>query len=311
MSIPVLLTISVGPRAVALRDAVTVAEAAEAAGVAAIRIADGTAAGRALDPTVVAAYLAGVHGGVGYVAELPTTHNAPYNAARRVLSLDRATGGRAGVALLAGDGDEVSEATAPDPGAAGPARRWAEYARVLTRLWESFPRTALVGDQDGGVVVDDTLIAPIDHEGVFYRVAGPLDGPSSVQGRPVVVADLDALDAAAVAESADVVVVDAAAAPGADAALAEALQRAGRVRRDVALLGRVAVAPGDPPGAAPLLAWAAEHRLDGLELVPGGGTGPALAVLRNLVPQLVDAGAPRPATLRAALGLRESVAVAS
>jgi alkanesulfonate monooxygenase SsuD/methylene tetrahydromethanopterin reductase-like flavin-dependent oxidoreductase (luciferase family) len=109
---------------------------------------------------------------------------------------------------------------------------------VLTRLWESFPRAALIGDQEAALVVEEALIRPIHHEGAFYRVAGPLDGPSSVQGRPVVVADLGVLDPAAAAESADVVVVDLENAAGADAALAWALRRAGRSRQDVALLGR-------------------------------------------------------------------------
>jgi alkanesulfonate monooxygenase SsuD/methylene tetrahydromethanopterin reductase-like flavin-dependent oxidoreductase (luciferase family) len=303
-----------GPALVSLADAGAIAAVAEEVGIAAIRLVDGVAVGRTLDPTVVGAYLAGIHGGVGYVAEVPTTHHAPYNAARRLLSLDRATGGRVGVALRAGEGDEVSEATVPDPGATGPAQRWTEYARVLTRLWESFPRAALIGDQEAGLVVEDALIKPISHEGAFYRVAGPLDGPSSVQGRPVVVADLGALDATAVAESADVVVVDRQRAAGADAALAEALRRAGRSRKDVALLGRVEVALDDPAAAAALgaelRAWADEHRLDGFELVPRGGTEAVVTTLRALVPRLVDAAAvPSPPTLRAALGLREVAAV--
>jgi alkanesulfonate monooxygenase SsuD/methylene tetrahydromethanopterin reductase-like flavin-dependent oxidoreductase (luciferase family) len=303
-----------GPALVSLADAGAVAAVAEEVGVASIRLVDGVAAGRTLDPTVVGAYLAGIHGGVGYVAEVPTTHNAPYNAARRVLSLDRATGGRVGVALRAGEGDEVSEATVPDPSATDPAQRWTEYARVLTRLWASFPREALIGDQAAGIVVEEALIKPINHEGPFYRVAGPLDGPSSVQGRPVVVADLGVLDATAVAESADVVVVDREYAAGADAALAEALQQAGRSREDVALLGRVEVALDDPAAAAALgdelRAWADEHRLDGFELVPTGGTEAVVTALRALVPQLVDAAAVSSApTLRAALGLRPLAAV--
>ncbi|MEV7804057.1 LLM class flavin-dependent oxidoreductase [Microbispora sp. NPDC088329] len=316
-----------GPAPVSLADAVAVAAAAEEAAVAAIRLLDGVAAGHVLDPTVVGAYLAGRHDRVGYVAEVPTTHNAPYNAARRVLSLDRATGGRAGVALRAGDGDEVSQATAPDPGAADPVRRWAEYAQVLTRLWESFPRAALIGDQEAGVVVDDALIRAIDHEGAFYRVAGPLDGPSSAQGRPVVVADLadfgGPLGVTAVARSADVVVVDRERAAGADAALTEALRRAGRSRKEVALLGRVEVAPDDvasSPAAAALRdglrAWAGEHRLDGFELAPTGGADAVIAALRALPPRLTDAAGPpspaaRPLTLRAALGLPELSAVAA
>lgn len=294
-----------GPALVSLADAVVIAAVAEEVGVAAIRLVDGVTHGRTLDPTVVGSYLAGLHGGVGYVAEIPTTHNAPYNLARRVLSLDRATGGRAGVALLAGGGDEVSEATAPDPGTADPARRWTEYAHVLTRLWESFPRAALIGDQQAGIVVDDARIEPIDHEGAFYRVAGPLDGPSSVQGRPAVVADLGALDVAAVAESADVVVVDRERVAGADAALAQALRRAGRSRADVALLGRVEVGLNGPAAGDDLRTWAEEHRLNGFELVPTGGTTAVITALRALVPR----PAASPPTLRAALGLPEAAAV--
>ncbi|MBB5159405.1 LLM class flavin-dependent oxidoreductase [Saccharopolyspora phatthalungensis] len=295
---------------VSLADAGAIAALAEQVGVAAIRLVDGGAAPRSLDPTVVGAYLGGLQGGVGFVVEIQTTHNAPYNTARRVLSLDRATGGRTGVALRAGRGDEVSEATVPDPSATDPTQRWREYARVLTRLWESFPRAALIGDQEAGLVVEDALIKPINHEAAFYRVAGPLDGPSSVQGRPVVIADLSALDPAAVAESADVVVVDRAGAAGADAALAEALRQAGRSREDVALLGRVEVALDDPAAIGDeLRAWADEHRLDGFELVPAGGTAAVVTVLRELVPQIADATAPPPPTLRAALGLREVAAV--
>lgn len=316
-----------GPVPVPLAGAVAVAAAAREAGITAIRLLDGVAAGHVLDPTVVGAYLAGLHDGLGYIAEVPTTRNPPYNAARRVLSLDRATGGLAGVALRAGGGDEVSRAAAPDPRAADPAARWSEYAHVLTRLWESFPRAALIGDQEAGVVVDDSLVRPIDHEGAFYRVAGPLDGPSSAQGRPVVVADLgdlDVLDVTAVAWSADVVVVDRERAAGADAALTEALRRAGRSREEVALLGRVEIArddldPGDPATGAVLADdlrdWAGEHRLDGFELVPTGGADAVVAAVRALTPRLRDtAGSPasaRPGTLRAALGLPEPAAVAA
>ncbi|MFD4249045.1 acyl-CoA dehydrogenase family protein [Amycolatopsis thermoflava] len=198
MSTIVQLALAVGDR-VSLSEASALTALARESGVAAIRLADTP---HTLDPTVTASHLAGVHSGIGFVAEVPTTHHAPYNTARRVSSLDRATGGRAGIALLAGDGDDVSDATAPDPAAADPARRWSEYAGVLTRLWESFPSQALIGDQDAALVVREELIRPVGHDGVYYRVAGPLDGPSSAQGRPVVVADLGVLDPAAVAESA-------------------------------------------------------------------------------------------------------------
>ncbi|GLW30304.1 LLM class flavin-dependent oxidoreductase [Actinoplanes regularis] len=301
MSLPIQLAVAVGGLGlISLGDAEAVAAVAEAAGVAAIRLADRSAHGPVLDPTVVAAYLAGRHGAIGYVPVLPTTGNAPYNAARRLLSLDRATGGRTGVALRPGHGDEVSERNVPDPGATDPVRRWTEYARVLARLWDSFPRAALIGDQRSGVVADDTLIDPIHHEGTFYRVAGPLDGPSSAQGRPVVVADLDVVDVTAAATVADVVVADLDRAGGADTALTRALGLAGRDRREVALLGRVRVTRADATAelAARLRDAADEHLLDGIELLPEGGAADIVAVLRALPPR------PLAPTLRSALGLR-------
>lgn len=310
-----------GAATVPLAAAAGLAALAEEAGVAAIRLLDQASPGDVLDPTVTAAHLSG-RGGVGLVVEVPTTGHAPYNTARRVLSLDRAAGGRVGLALRTGEGDEVTDASTPDAAAAQPVRRWQEYAGVLTRLWESFPRGALVGDQESGVIVDDARVAAIDYAGEVYRVAGPLDGPASVQGRPVLVADLDdfraasagaAFDAAfaaapSLAHAADVVVVERGRAASADTVLTEALRNAGRARSEVALLGRVAVAPADPAlvarQAEGLLTWVREQGLDGLELVPAGNAAAVAFALRELVPYLADA-APPLSTLRAAFGLPE------
>jgi len=314
---PVLIDLVVGEAVAgsgAVRQPVSLAEAdaitavAQEVGVTALRLLDGGGV-RAIDPTIVSAYLAGNHADIGYLADVPTTHNAPYNLARRVLSVDRATGGRAGVVLRVGGGDDVSAATTPDPSAADPAQRWTEYAQVLNQLWTSFPRAALLGDQERALVVDDTLIRPIAHEGRFYRVAGPLDGPSSPQGRPVLVAvDLDVLDWSAIAASVDVVIVGRNRAAGADLALTAALERVGRSRPDVGLIGRTAVAPADDNrfSGGDLAVWAVENGLDGVDLVPSGDADQINSLLRSLVPELRP---PRAGTLRAGLGLREPVEV--
>lgn len=276
--------------------AAEVAEAAEAAGVTALRILGEVPDATALDATVLAAHLAGRTSRLGYIADVRTSHHAPYNLARRLLSLDRATGGLAGLALRPGDGDEVSSAVAPDPDASDPAHRWQEYASVLARLWESFPAEALVGDQESGVFVRDELITPVAHEGSFYRVNGALDGPSSVQGRPVhVVADTDLLSWDQVAGVADVVVVDRDRTPGAEQALSGALRRVGRDRSDVALIGRIVVdsAVLDFPRAlaTDLSSWATRDGLDGFDLVPvaegpGSARAAALAILGTVAPLL-------------------------
>lgn len=287
--------------------AAEIAEEAERAGIAAVRILDEVPDTTTLDATVLAAHLAGRTIALGYVVDVCTSHHAPYNLARRLLSLDRATGGRVGLALRPGEGDEVSAAVAPDPAASDPVQRWQEYAAILLGLWETFPAEALLGDQESGIFVRDELITPLAHEGSYYRVNGALDGPSSVQGRPVhVVADTDLLSWDQIAATADVVVVERDRTADAEKALSAALRRAGRDRSDVALVGRTAVDPAvlDFPRAlaTDLHSWAARDGLDGFDLVPvAGGTGSArgtaLGILRSLVPLL---GSRMGATLREA-----------
>jgi Luciferase-like monooxygenase len=243
-SVPVQLALAVGgPGLLSLAEAGIVAAAAEEAGVAAIRLADRSPHGTALDPAVVAAYLAARHPAVGYLPVLPATGNPPYAAARRLLSLDTATGGRSGAVLRPGPGEQS---------AADPVLRWTEYARVLTRLWSSFP-----GD----------------------------DRPDG----PILVADLGLLGVGALAPVADVVVVDLGQAAGADAVLTQALRLAGRERGEVALLGRVTVIRGDagPGFATRLRAWVDAHLLDGVELTVEGGVQDIVRVVRALTPRPV------------------------
>ena len=272
-----IVEIAVGeaPDQVAAADADALIAAAVAAGVTAIRLRDSISAHRTIDPSVAAAHLAGRHPGIGWIVDTPTTHNAPYNLARRILSFDRATDGRAGVVLTAGAGDEVSDAAAPDPLAVDPSQRWTEYATILTRLWESFPRAALRGDQNDAVVADDTLIRPIDVNGQFYRVAGPLDSPSSVQGRPVLLAaDPDALGWNRIARVADGAITEPEDISAAARNLSAAAAAAGRRRGAVVLLARTDTAA----------AWEqlGTRGADGIVLAVAGGASAILAALHTL-----------------------------
>jgi alkanesulfonate monooxygenase SsuD/methylene tetrahydromethanopterin reductase-like flavin-dependent oxidoreductase (luciferase family) len=296
------------PQPVSPAEAIQLSNLARGAGVTAIRILDTAPRSAIVDPTVTAAYLTAAVKGLGVIVDAATTHNAPYNLARRVGTLDRATDGRAGLVLHPGFGDEVSDAVTSDPLDAHPTARWAEYADVLTRLWDGFPAAALIGDQEGGVVVDDGLIRTVDYDGRFYRVTGPLDGPSSRQGRPVLMAsDVDTLGWASVAAIADAVVVDERDAVDAAAQLQVAMQATDRERRKVRILGRRTVARSTRP--AELSDWIAERCLDGLDLVVNGGVDDVAAVLTELVPALVGELDAHRRTLRGAFGLGDHASV--
>ncbi|MDL9945062.1 LLM class flavin-dependent oxidoreductase [Gordonia sp. ABSL11-1] len=296
----VFIEIAVGelPGQVSLDAAAAIARAAEDAGAAGLVIRDSVDGVRGTDPSVVGSYLAGRHAALAFVVEAPTTHNAPYNLARRVLSFDRATGGRVGVLLRPGDGDEVTDvANAPPHESLAESDRWVEYVRILNGLWESFPASALRGDQGNAVVADDTHIRPIDHDGDFYRVAGPLDGPSSPQGRPAVLAnDPSALGWDRVARYADAVIVDEEQVSTADLELAAAAERADRRRDDIALLARTS-SPASTRDSAPV------HATDGVTLLVtefDDTTADLIRAATDRYPHTPDS-----VTLRALLGLRE------
>lgn len=140
----------------------------------------------AMDPVVVLAALAGATRHLGLIATATTTFSDPFSLARRFGTLDQLSRGRAGwnivttflPAVAANFGTEL-------PGSAERYARAEEFVDVVTALWESWPRDALVGDKARGLFADPDRIRPIDHDGPHFRVRGPLTLPQSPQGRPV------------------------------------------------------------------------------------------------------------------------------
>ncbi|MGW4369513.1 NtaA/DmoA family FMN-dependent monooxygenase [Nocardia takedensis] len=142
-----------------------------------------------LDPVLIASALAVTTEHIGLVPTATTTLNLPYNLARRILSLDHATRGRAGWNVV----------TTFEPGAARNFgldtlperderyRRAAEYVELTEKLWDSWEDDALIGDQAAGLFADPDKVHATDHRGEFYAVAGPLNVTRSPQGRPVLV----------------------------------------------------------------------------------------------------------------------------
>ncbi|MGO2665548.1 MAG: hypothetical protein ACTH9N_12820, partial [Mycetocola reblochoni] len=68
-----------------------------------------------------------------------------------------------------------------------------ESALLLRRLWNSFPESALLGDREAARFVDVAQLAPAQHEGRRYGVAGALNVPIAPAQRPVLLADAGSL----------------------------------------------------------------------------------------------------------------------
>lgn len=173
------------------------AQVAERAAFDSIFLADGPAlwgapryrpAG-ALEPTVLLTALATATSRIGLIATASTTYNAPYNLARRFASLDHVSGGRAGWNIVTTAERNSAQNFGLDERPAHRDRylRAAEFVEVSIRLWDSWEDDAEIGDKEAGVYADADRIHPIDYQGDYFRVRGPLNVPRCPQGRPLLV----------------------------------------------------------------------------------------------------------------------------
>jgi FMN-dependent oxidoreductase (nitrilotriacetate monooxygenase family) len=149
-------------------------------------IANGPRTG--LEPLTVLAALAGSTHHIGLISTASTTYTEPFNLARQFASLDHISGGRIGwnivtswLATAASNygGNPLDHATRYERGE--------EFMTVVKALWDSWASDALVDNRQAGHYAQLERIRAIDHEGEFYKVAGPLNLPRSPQGRPVLI----------------------------------------------------------------------------------------------------------------------------
>ncbi|MFC7385453.1 LLM class flavin-dependent oxidoreductase [Sphaerisporangium rhizosphaerae] len=141
-----------------------------------------------LEPLTLLAALAAVTDHIGLIATVSTTYNEPFHVARKFASLDHISGGRAGWNIVT----SASEAEARNFGIERPAHadryaRATEFLEVVTKLWDSWEDDAVVGDRHSGTYADTGKIHALDHQGVHFRVGGPLNTSRSPQGHPLLV----------------------------------------------------------------------------------------------------------------------------
>jgi FMN-dependent oxidoreductase (nitrilotriacetate monooxygenase family) len=143
----------------------------------------------ALEPTVLLTALAGATSHVGLIATASTTYNDPYNLARRFASVDHVSGGRAGWNIVTTAERTSAQNFGLDerPGHRERYRRAAEFVDVSVRLWDSWEDGAEVGDKAAGIYADVERVHPIEYEGAYFRVRGPLNVSRCPQGRPLLV----------------------------------------------------------------------------------------------------------------------------
>jgi FMN-dependent oxidoreductase (nitrilotriacetate monooxygenase family) len=143
----------------------------------------------ALEPITVLAALAVSTSRIGLIATASTTYTEPFNLARQFASLDHISRGRIGWNIVT---SWLAPAARNYGGIAqvSHAERYAraeEFMTVVKGLWDSWADDAELDDRASGRYANPARIRPINHEGAYYRVAGPLNLPRCPQGWPVLV----------------------------------------------------------------------------------------------------------------------------
>jgi FMN-dependent oxidoreductase (nitrilotriacetate monooxygenase family) len=142
-----------------------------------------------LEPVTVLSAIAVATTRIGMIGTCSTTYTEPFNLARQFGSLDHISNGRVGWNIVT----SWLATAAANFGGAGQISHADRYARgeefmaVVKALWDSWAEDAVVDDRDNGLYARPQRIRPINHEGNYYQVAGPLNLPRSPQGRPVFV----------------------------------------------------------------------------------------------------------------------------
>ncbi|SMB85245.1 LLM class flavin-dependent oxidoreductase [Deinococcus hopiensis] len=129
--------------------------------------------GGQLDPLALTGVLLAGTQQLGVVPEVAVVDQVPFHLARRLASLDHVSKGRVGVHLRA-----------PRPFGSRAKLHLLELVTVLRGLWDSYDDGAPVRDQASGVYYRPEERQALDHHGMFYQVAGPLNLSRPPQGYP-------------------------------------------------------------------------------------------------------------------------------
>ncbi|MCW2505019.1 MAG: xenobiotic compound monooxygenase subunit [Actinomycetia bacterium] len=126
---------------------------------------------------------------IGFGLTYSSTFLHPFYVARLLNSLDHVTGGRIAFNVVA----STRGADAANYGFAELMdhdlryERMEEFIAVCRALWDSVAPDAIVRDRATGRFADPSKVHPIDHQGRFFTVKGPLASVPSPQHHPPIV----------------------------------------------------------------------------------------------------------------------------
>ncbi|MCU1690273.1 MAG: FMN-dependent oxidoreductase, nitrilotriacetate monooxygenase family [Jatrophihabitantaceae bacterium] len=141
------------------------------------------------DPAPLAAIIAAATTRLGVVATMSTTFYPPFLLARLAATIDGIAEGRFGWNIVTSAEDHAARNFGLDKIPDHDVRYDVaeEYMEVVNKLFAAWEPDAIMIDRASGTYADASKVHPINHEGEFFKVRGPLNTAPSPQGRPVYV----------------------------------------------------------------------------------------------------------------------------
>ncbi|GAA4556906.1 LLM class flavin-dependent oxidoreductase [Pseudonocardia xishanensis] len=139
------------------------------------------------EPVTLMAALAQHTSRIGLLATATTTYEQPWTLARKFASLDHLSGGRAcwNIVTSSYPGDSRNFGREDHVPRGERYARASEFVEVCKGLWDSWAPDAFPEDKDSGRYLRADRVRTLDHHGVHFDVAGPLNVARMPQGYPV------------------------------------------------------------------------------------------------------------------------------
>lgn len=124
---------------------------------------------------------------IGLASTATTSYEEPYTLARKFLSLDHLSEGRAiwNVVTTSNAGDSKNFGKEEHAQRSDRYGRAKEFVEVVQGLWDSWAGDAFPQDKESGRFLRPERVVTLNHKGDHFDVQGPLNVARSPQGQPV------------------------------------------------------------------------------------------------------------------------------
>ncbi|WP_347108640.1 NtaA/DmoA family FMN-dependent monooxygenase [Paenarthrobacter sp. S56] len=129
------------------------------------------------DPLALVPYLLSATEHLGIVPTVSASFYPPFTAARLLATLQHFSEGQLGWNVVTSGSDLAAQNYGLDQQIEHDLRyeKAEEFVDVVRRLWRSWEPGAVLEDVEAGRFADHTKVHPINHQGEFFKVRGPLN----------------------------------------------------------------------------------------------------------------------------------------